>query len=279
MQSAELIAEKDTVSYHPVSMFPGWEAAPEFLASVLAMHGSRQLLEIGSGANPTLSPEYVRQNGLRCVTSDIDARELEKADPAFTQLVVNLAEKNVDPTLYASFDCVFSRMVNEHINDGELYHRNIYKVLKPGGIAIHCFSTLWTFPFVVNRLLPEIVTSRLLKFFDRNDEYKHGKFRAHYSWSRGPSKTMLRRFQRIGYEVLRYAGYFGHNYYRRRAGWLQGFEDSKSRFLLRHPQPLLCSYAVVVLRRPLGGEDLSFETQVSSQFFQRLNTAKPAIAK
>jgi hypothetical protein len=141
-------------------------------------------------------------------------------------------------------------MVNEHIKDGERYYRNIRDMLAPGGITMHWFSTLYALPFIMNRLLPDKLADCLLNNFAPRDRHQHQKFRAYYSWSRGPSRRMIRRFEQIGFKVLRYEGYFGHNYYAHRLPWLHKVEMKKMNWLVRHPQPGACSYAYVVLERP-----------------------------
>ncbi len=141
--------------------------------------------------------------------------------------------------------------VNEHVDDGERYYRNIFAALRPGGVTAHCFSTLYALPFLANRLLPEGLTSRLLDLFNPRDRYRQDKFPAHYSWSRGPSRRSIRRLRRLGYEVVEYRGYFGHPYYDRPAlKPLRALEDAKAAWLCRHPIPALTSYAVVILRKP-----------------------------
>jgi SAM-dependent methyltransferase len=231
--------------------FRGWKKAPDYLKSMLSEHGCRSILEVGSGANPTLAPDYVRDHAARYVTSDLSESELAKADDVFERLVLDLSSKTIDAALLNKFDCVFSRMVNEHVQDGEQYHKNIFRVLQPGGIAVHCFSTLGTLPFAINRMLPDFVTDHLLRAFSPRDEHKHGKFKAYYSWGRGPSKAMIARFESLGYEVLEYTGYYGHEYYRNRLPWLDRIEQSKAKYLLQHPVPQLCSYATLVLRKPV----------------------------
>jgi SAM-dependent methyltransferase len=237
------------ISFEALDDCRAWEKAPDFLKSLIGEHGCQRILEVGSGANPTLDPEYVRLSGLEYVTSDVNADELAKADLAFERLVIDLSAE-VPESLLGSFDCVFSRLVGEHIRDGEKYHRNLFEVLRPGGISVHCFSSLWTIPFAVNRLLPDSLTDPLLKFVSPRDSHKQGKFKAYYSWSRGPTKTMINRFHSLGFEVIEYIGCFGHAYYRKRFPWLDRLERMKTRFLLQHPVPLLCSYATIILRKP-----------------------------
>ena len=174
---------------------------------------------------------------------------LEKASPEFKRLVLDLST-GIDAALYDSFDCIFARMVGEHIRDGETYHKNIFKALKPGGIAVHCMSCLGCLPFVANRILPDSVSGRLLQVFNPRDEVQHGKFKAYYSWAFGPSRNMVNRFHSIGFEIVEYIGAFGHPYYAHRLHLLHQLEVMKSKLLLRHPIPQLCSYATLILRKP-----------------------------
>ena len=235
--------------------FPGWQRAPGYLKSLLAEYGCSHILEVGSGANPTLAPEDLRDYAPRYVTSDLSEDELLKTDSAFERLVLDLSTTVIDSALLNKFDCVFSRMVGEHVRDGEQYHKNIFRVLRPGGIAVHCFSTLGALPFAVNRILPDWAADRLLQIFAPRDTYKHSRFKAYYSWGSGPSNKMIARFESLGYEVIEYTGYYGHGYYRTRLAWLDRIERIKSQFLLHHPLPQLCSYATLVLRKPI---DISF---------------------
>ena len=238
------------ISYAHYLEFPGWTTAPRFLAAIIARQSSTSLLEIGAGANPTLSPAQFGAS-LRYTTNDRSPEELAKAGARYETLLLDMATAGRSALPREEFDLVFSRMVNEHVGDGERYHRNIFDVLRPGGIAVHCFSTLYALPFVVNRLLPERVAGRVLDIVNPRDRYRHGKFPAHYSWSRGPSRRMIDRLSALGYEVVEYHGYFGHPYYNRPAlRAVRAIEEAKARWLCRHPIPALTSYAVVILRKP-----------------------------
>lgn len=230
-------------------MFPGWDGAPAFLQSLIEKYDCRQILEVGSGANPTLRAAYVRDHKISYITSDLESDELAKTDSAFECLVLDLSSRDPRLDLAGKFDCVFSRMVGEHISDGRQFHKNIHNLLMPGGMSVHCMSTLWCLPFAANVLLPESISCRLLNSFSPRDTHKHGKFPARYSWGRGPTRQMVDRFEELGFEVVNYTGYFGHPYYAHRLPWLHHVEMFKSRLLLKWPTPHLCSYATVVLRK------------------------------
>jgi len=238
------------IAYHELHEFPGWDGAPRFLSTLIEEHRPRVVLEAGSGANPTLPAGEVGRLKLRYITSDIEARELEKAPDGYETRCLDLEHGPLPGDLIGACDLVFSRMVNEHVRDGEAYHRNLYRLLAPRGLAAHCFSTLYALPFLANRLAPGMVADLLLDFFNPRDRHQQDKFRAHYSWSRGPSAAMLKRFRALGYEVLAYDGYFGHPYYQSKLCPLDWLERLKSRALLARPIPLLTAYATVILRKP-----------------------------
>lgn len=242
-----------TISYASYHQFLGWGAAPDFLASIIERESSTSVLEIGAGANPTLSPAEVDARGLRYTTNDASQDELQKADPAYETLLLDMATASSAVLPREAFDLVFSRMVNEHVADGERYYRNIFDVLRPGGVTVHCFATLYTLPLTVNRLIPERLASRVMDVVHPRDRYQHDKFPAVYSWSRGPSRRMIKRLTSLGYEIVEYRGYFGHAYYSHPAlALLRALEEAKARWLCAHPVALLTSYAVVILRRPGG---------------------------
>jgi SAM-dependent methyltransferase len=247
----EVLARRggDVVSFAPFTDFLGWERGTDFLTNLIDEYGCKRILEIGSGANPTLEPKVVHDKRLFYVTSDLSWEEMEKADPVYERLVLDLSADEMSPELLGEFDLVFSRMVAEHVSDGLKYHRNIFRLLRHNGVSAHCFSTLWSFPFAANRLLPEFLSARLLNEFAPRDVHRHAKFPARYSWSRGPSETMIRRFEGLGFEVVKYTGYFGHDYYKRVSTLLHRMELFKAGLLLRWPYATFCSYATTVLRK------------------------------
>ena len=112
-------------------------------------------------------------------------------------------------------DIVASAFVAEHLPSPEAFHLNVLKMLRPGGVALPLFPTLYVLPFVLNRTLPASTTDRVLARFQRfrESEGNDGKFTAYYRWCRGPAERQLHRLRDIGHEVVAYRGYFGHGYY------------------------------------------------------------------
>lgn len=187
--------------------------------------------------------------GIEYTTNDLSAEELEKASPIYLTWQADLCQPAIADLYSKRYGLIFSRMVNEHVKDGRTYYKNIYELLEPDGITVHCFSTLYAFPFLVNRLFPEKLSEKLLDIFSPRDRYQHEKFPAYYSWSRGPSTKAIRRFESLNYEIIEYAGYFGHGYYRNKLPFLDRLEQLKARWLVKHPTPWLTSYAHLVLRK------------------------------
>jgi hypothetical protein len=237
------------VTFHTVDEFEGWEAAPAAVKAIVAEYRPHRVLEVGSGANPTLDPGFVAAHGLEYTANDISKDELAKASAVYHRLALDISDGPIPASLQGQFDFIFSRMTNEHVRDGQQYHRNIHFMLARGGIAAHWFSTLYALPFLVNKLSPEWLSDWLLRCFAPRDTEMHDKFKAHYSWSRGPSPSMIRRIEDIGFDVLEFRGYYGHGYYAKRLPLLYRLERLKAHWLVKHPFPLLTSYARLILRK------------------------------
>jgi hypothetical protein len=233
--------------YYLVKNFIGWDKTETFVQDLILKNNLKSILEIGAGANPTINPEFIKKHDLKYTISDIDDDELKKADDIYTKLVMDLSSP--DYSYSEKFDLVFSRMVGEHISDAKTFHQNVFIILNKGGLSFHCFSTLYALPFVANRYLPDSIGDLLLHKIAPRDKHQHGKFKAYYDWSRGPSPKMMKRFENIGYEILKYAGYFGHNYYNK-IPILNKIEEVKSKILLKFPVPLLTAYAHFILKKP-----------------------------
>jgi 2-polyprenyl-3-methyl-5-hydroxy-6-metoxy-1,4-benzoquinol methylase len=211
---------------------------------------AQRVCELGAGANPALTLEEVRSRQLDYVLVDADVDELAKADARYRSIVADVTAPGLK--LGGRYDVVFSKTLVEHVRDPEAFHRNVFELLRPGGKVLHFFPTLYAPPFLLNRLLPETVTRQLLERAQsgREQEGTSAKFRAYYRWCRGPTLRQIGRFRRLGYEVERYVGFFGHSGYFERVRTLRRLDEAVAAFLVRHPHPLLTSYAHVVLAKP-----------------------------
>ena len=190
-----------------------WNEYPIYVQHIVEEYAARKICDVGGGANPVLSLQYINENKLDCTVLDISSAELDKTAKGYKKLVRDIEAECFLPT--DQFDLVISKMIAEHIRSGRLFHKNIFSMLKPGGIAIHYFPTLYAFPFLINKLIPENLSSFLLDIFLPRDHYQRGKFPAYYNWCYGPTHSMIGMLADIGYEILLYRGYFGHTYFSR----------------------------------------------------------------
>ena len=241
------IAAEPQVSYGHWQ--PAWDEFPARLTRLIEQHGIRSICDVGGGANPAPSPSQVAERQLEYTLLDVDERELAKAPEGYDKLPADICASPL--RLTRQFDLVVSRMLLEHVADGERFHRNVLRMLRPGGLAVHFFPTLYALPFAVNRLLGEAWSARLLATFAPRDPVRTPKFPARYSWCRGPGRRQIDRLQQLGFEVLAYRGLFGHNYYAR-IPVARSLERLASRLLVRCPLPQLTSYAQLVLRKPMA---------------------------
>ncbi len=224
----------------------GWHDFIPYLKELIAQNNFKQVCDVGGGANPMLDKDYIESKSLEYTLLDISEEELNKAPDSYHKILADVASP--DFKAEAKFDLIFSKMLAEHIYDAKQFHKNILNSLAPNGIAVHFFPTLFTFPFVVNYLIPERLANKLLNVFLPRDRYQYAKFPAYYHWCYGPSRKQLKRFTSLGYEIVEYRGYFGHSYYNRLKP-LKKIHALKTRFLVKHPKPFFTSYAYAVLKK------------------------------
>lgn len=233
------------ISYGPSHL--AWSDHMTRLRQLIRDTGARSIMELGGGANPALLLDEVRQLGLDYTVLDISQTELDKAPAGYHKLQADITSplKNVSK----QYDFVFSKMLAEHVHDGRIFHENTLKLLRPGGVAFHFFPTLYAPPFIANRLLPERLGAWMLRIFNPRDDYQNAKFPAYYSWCRGPSAGQLQRLRALGYEIVHYTGFYGHEPYYARIPVVRTLHRLIVNFLLKHPVPLLTSFAYMIVRR------------------------------
>src|SRR5690606_36976251 len=123
--------------------------------------------ELGGGRKPTLALGSLPDTVAEYTVNDISERELSMAPDGYGRACFDVCGENV--AIHANrYDVVFSRMLAEHVPSGEKLHRNVLLLLKSGGTAFHFFPTLYASPFILNSLLPNTMTERLLNALFKN---------------------------------------------------------------------------------------------------------------
>ena len=202
----------------------GW-AWDNYRAIVLALAHARRamrrrqgdtvrMLEIGGGRGPLLRPAEAAAAGIAVTVNDIDARELSLGPREFDKAQFDIAGAAPAARL-GQFDVVVSRMVMEHVADGRKAWSNMAALLAPGGIAMAFHPTLYAPPFIVNRLLPEALTARVLRFFfpGRHDG-GYPKFPARYELCVSNLDRIAPILAECGFSEVLIAPIWGHGYFR-----------------------------------------------------------------
>jgi SAM-dependent methyltransferase len=234
-----------------IAFAPTRESEAQFWAELHRLMGSgaKRWCDVGGGARPLVPLPLVEKFELEYVVLDESSEELDQAPAGYERAHASIVDSRAIATLVGergAFDVVVSRWTAEHVPDGRRFHQEVYNLLRPGGTAIHFFPTLYSPPFVLNRVLPESVSGPLLS----TGQPHRSKFRPYYSWCRGPSERQLRRLRSVGFSVDRYVGYFGHGYFKR-VKPLHLAERAFAKRLLRRPVTSMTSFALIVLTKPL----------------------------
>lgn len=227
-----------------------WRDVKLTIESAILRSNAKRILEVGAGANPLFPEQFLIDHKLEYTALDISSVELDKAPDCYRKILADICKDNLD--INDKFDFVFSRMLAEHVPDGEAFHRNVFRLLAPKGRAFHFFPTMWAPPFVLNRVLPERLAESVLHMIQSGRERSGtvGKFPAYYSWCRGPMRSQINRLENLGYTVESYVGFFGHRGYYLKFPFFLKLHSRISSWLLKNPKPFLTSFAYVTLSRP-----------------------------
>lgn len=139
-----------------------------FLDRVAAgLHPGCRVLDVGSGARPTVPPEQ-RPEGCHYVGLDVSAHELDRAEAAaYDERVVGNISSPL-PDLAGRFDLVISWQVLEHVPSMRGALATQHRALVPGGRMVAMLSGAWGFHALAARVVPYRISSaaqqRLLGF-------------------------------------------------------------------------------------------------------------------
>lgn len=205
--------------------------------------GARTVCDVGGGWRPLFSPDELASRGIHYTVLDVSPEMLARVPAGCETVCADICEPPSELT--GRFDLVFSMFVAEHVRDGAAMHRSVFDMLRPGGVTMHVFPTLYYPAFLANKLLPERLTEPLVRGLVKHD----AKFPARYSWCYGPTRTMHQRLSGIGYEVLEYRGFYGTDYLQR-VPVARALEEHFSAWAASRRSPHLTSFARVQLRKP-----------------------------
>ncbi len=236
------------IAYQQVKNIEHLEEFRKNINQLITNFEIKKICEVGGGANPEISLDVIEKHQLEYTLLDISIEELTKAPHGYNKIQADISSANL--SLDGKFDLIFSIMLAEHVPSGKEFHQNVFNLLRNGGYALHVFPTMYALPFLANQIIPEKFSQKLLCILSpHRKEIKKLKFPAYYSWCRGPIKSQINNLENLGYQVEEYVGFFGTPAYFRNIKPLKLLDKWTSSLLTQKPQPLITSYAYVLLRK------------------------------
>jgi SAM-dependent methyltransferase len=173
----------------------------------------KSLFEIGGGRFPLFSIDEINEYDYDYTINDISQRELDKAPHGIGKVCFDIS-KPLNKS-HRTYDFIFSKLVFEHLKDTEQAYKNIFSLLNDGGIFLNFHPTLYCSPFMLNYILPEAVSRKILRLFKKN-RHDDGipKFQAYYNRCFATHKTE-NWLESIGFEEVKIVPFYGHAYYRK----------------------------------------------------------------
>lgn len=134
------------------------------VADIVNRRPGQVILDIGGGKECPFLPFVKDPSAHLIIAVDCSDRELRLNRKLDNRIVADAASREF-PFREGSADVIVSRSVVEHLHDNAVFFGNCARVLRPGGILIHTFPCKFT-PFsLINQLLPNWLTRRLLAYF------------------------------------------------------------------------------------------------------------------
>jgi SAM-dependent methyltransferase len=211
------------------------------LKAIVANQQEADILELGAGRWPSFRLAEMPSSVRSYTVNDISETELALLPEGYEKACFDVSGDAAN--FQNSYDVVFSRFLAEHVPDGYAMHRNVYQVLKPGGVAFHLIPTLYALPFVINKYFPERLTTQILKIFSPRRAISP-KFPAHYSACFGDPAKMQALLTDIGFKKVEVRTFYGHFYYEK-IPVLNGLHRRFSTLAANRNWTMLSTYAYI----------------------------------
>jgi hypothetical protein len=119
-------------------------------------------------------------------------------------------------------------------------------MLNEQGKAIHFFATKISPASIINIILPEKWSRRLLYKIQNRKWETQGKFPAYYRWCFGPINLQISRFEKLGFGIELFRGYLGSGYLKN-IFLLRLLENYYNYIIMFIRSSYFCSNSIVVL--------------------------------
>ena len=247
-----MVATREVATREPLmvirSMLPdnhGNSAYRQYKSIVTALAANRRLLEIGAGRRPLVTLEEIKERNIRYTANDVMQNELNLI-PFPVERAVFDSCGGIPPECAGCYDVICSKMVQEHVRNGEKFYSNILKLLSNGGVALNFHPTLYSPPFLINRAFPEHLTRAVLRFFKPERTVSNvPKFPARYELCNSLAAT-ANVISKIGFSAVQIIPFYHHEYFASIPG-LRSLDDALSEWARRRDVRALSSYAYTVV--------------------------------
>ena len=218
----------------------------ERLKELVSDYPNAEILELGGGRRPSFRLSEMPGNIATYTVNDISSSELALAPPEYDKACFDVTG---DVSAFAGkYNVIFSRRLAEHVRDGRKMHRNILTLLRPGGVAFHMMPTLYSAPFVINKLVPETLSRKILFAFFPKRRTDDSKFPAYYSCCYGNRGKMERMLRGVGFSDVQIRTFYGTGYFEAVPG-IRQLEGSLSALAAKNDWSWNGSFAHVLTRK------------------------------
>ncbi|MET0868129.1 MAG: methyltransferase domain-containing protein, partial [Pseudorhodoplanes sp.] len=211
---------------------------------------AKRLLEVGGGRDPLFKAGELSSLGIDMTINDISQIELDVLPDNYSKACFDVAgDISQVANLRGSFDLAFSRMVFEHVVDGQRAWKNLYELLAPGGVALAFIPTLYAFPFVVNWLIPDDIAHKIVKMlYSNRTDAEDPVFPARYSWTYASERKMKPMLNAIGYSEVQVLPFYGHGYFEP-FPVVRNIHEAFTEVARKNDWRMLASYAYIAARK------------------------------
>lgn len=193
-----------------------WHNYKRVIRDLSEYFSAQRLIEIGGGRDPLFDRSELNDLGVEMTVNDISPVELAALPEGYHTACFDVAGDISRVAHWRnSFDLAFSRMVFEHVADGQRAWTNLYELLAPGGVGLAFVPTLYSVPFVLNWLLPDSVAAAIVKLiYHHRTDKEDPVFPARYSWCFADQERLQPMLKSIGFRDVAVIPFYGHGYYR-----------------------------------------------------------------
>jgi hypothetical protein len=136
----------------------------------------------------------------------------------------------------------------EHVRDSKRAWRNMSQLLDANGVALAFIPTLFSPPFVINKIVPERVSGRILRSLFADRRHLRPKFPAYYDRCYGAQARLEPVIKACGFKEVLVVPFWTHGYFHR-IPVLRFFDDQLQRLARHRDWRSLTSYAYLIARK------------------------------